>query len=280
MEICCDDPNAQVVFELDDELIELTDPDGDGVYEATFTAPDRGRLSGRVRICVLCDLIRKCTDGEVLIDPEGTVFDAVTGEEIEGATVACFQETDSSNSVFDLWNAAEFGQVNPQSTGSDGYYSFFTPAGTYQVEVVKEGYQPHRSPDLVVTDAPVHYDVQLMPVVEEEADYVISVTDSGFVPSVLHVEPGSVIRWVNVGDNAHSTTMDAAQAAGLNTDSGWDSGLLNSGDTFKQTLTAEGTYTYLDTENPDAEATVVVGSGPTVPTVPDNTIFLPIVAME
>ena len=276
LEICCGDPNAQVVLELGDQQIDLTDPDGDGTYEATFTAPPRGSVNGRIRICVLCDLIRKCSDGQVLIDPEGTVYDALTGKEIADATVACFQETDASNATFDLWNAAEFGQVNPQTTGSDGYYSFFTPAGTYQVEVVKDGYQTHRSPDLVVTDSPVHYDVQLMPVVSEEADYVISVTDSGFVPSILTVEPGSTIQWVNVGENAHSTTRDSAQAAGASSAvGGWDSGLLNSGDSFKQTLTAAGTYTYTDTENPDFEATVVIGSGPTIP---QRAIFLPLVA--
>lgn len=42
LEICCDDPNAQVILELSNQQITLTGPDGDGTYEATFTAPDRG----------------------------------------------------------------------------------------------------------------------------------------------------------------------------------------------------------------------------------------------
>lgn len=281
LEICCDDPNAQVSLELGNQQITLTDPDGDGTYEATFTAPDRGRIQGRIRICVVCELIRRCSDGEVLIDPEGTVFDALTGEKLAGATVACHQETDVTNSgksIFELWPAGDFGQENPQTTGADGYYSFFTPAGTYRVSVTKEGYQPHRSPDLVVTDSPVHYDVQLVPVVNKEADYVVLVTDSGFEPSVLEVEKGSVIEWINVGENSHSTTSTDAQVSAAGVATSWDSGLLETGESFKQTVTTEGTITYMDSENPDQSGVVIIGEGPTIPTQPtQKSVFLPLV---
>ena len=291
LEICCDDPNAQVVLELGNQQIVLTDDDGDGVWSATFTAPPRTQLQGRIRICVTCDLIQKCSDGQVLIDPEGTVFDVLTGQPIDGATVACFAETGEAggNGVFDLWPAVDFGQINPQTVGSDGYYSFFTPAGTYRVEVTKEGYQPHRSPDLVVTDTPVHYDVPLTPVIKGAAKHVIEVTDSGFVPAVLAVAPGDIIEWVNVGEGLHSTASNSAptlneagaaqaNAAQVNANA-WDSGQLNTGDAYKRTLADEGTYEYRDGENPSFTATIIVEEGSSQPPDPtEKTLFLPVIS--
>ncbi|MEZ4640851.1 MAG: hypothetical protein R2856_38820 [Caldilineaceae bacterium] len=58
-----------------DDTVELTDPDNDHIYTGTFSIAVGGRMSGNVRICVTCNLIRRCTDGQVTIDPEGTVFD-------------------------------------------------------------------------------------------------------------------------------------------------------------------------------------------------------------
>ena len=277
VEICCNDPNAQVALEIGGQQIILTDPDGDGTYESTFTTPS-DVLEGELRVCITCDFTRRCSDGEVLIDPEGTVFDAATGETVQGATVACLQEMDvtaGGDSIFELWPASDFGQRNPQMTDTDGYYSFFTPAGTYQVEVTKDGYQTHRSPNLVVTDSLVHYDVQLTPVVSEEADYVVLITDSGFEPSILEVEPDSVIEWINVGSNNHSVTVSAIQAATANLLSEWDSGLLETGESFKQKVTAAGTITYVDNDDPGQTGVVIIGEGPTIPG--ETSVFLPLV---
>ena len=66
-------------------------------------------------------------------------------------------------------------------------------------------------------------------------------------------------------------------AAGLSADSaGWDSGLLTTGESYKRQLSAEGTYTYRDSANPDATATIIVKQ--TVPVSTAKTIFLPLIA--
>ena len=44
----------------------------------------------------------------------------------------------------------------------DGYYSFYTPVGTYRVTAEKEGYTAYTSPDLEVIDAPVRYNIPLV----------------------------------------------------------------------------------------------------------------------
>ncbi|MEZ4658809.1 MAG: GEVED domain-containing protein [Caldilineaceae bacterium] len=282
LHICCGDPNAQVTMEIGDLLLTLTDPDGDHVYTATFTIPAGGRFTGTVRICVTCGLIRRCSDGTVLIDPEGTVFNVVTGQPIDGANVACLQETaGDGTSTFELWPASSFGQVNAQTVGADGYYSFFTPSGTYQVEVTKEGYQSHRSPNLVVTDTPVHYDVPLTPNVSENANQLIAITDGGFEPAVVTVEPGSVIEWVNAGEAAHSTVSAPNVVQAAQGGESWDSGLLNTGESYKRTLTTEGTYSYQDATDPSITGTIIVKKASVTPPEPTaKEIFLPLVQKQ
>lgn len=286
LRVCCSDPNGQVTMEIGDISLTLTDPDGDRTFTATFTVPVGGRFTGTVRICVTCELIRRCSDGQVTIDPEGTVFDVLTGQPIASATVSCMQaglSAASGQQVFSLWPAEDFDQINPQSVAADGYFSFFTPQGTYRLNVNKPGYQSYESPDLTVVDTPVHFDVPLTPLVSEATDQQISITENGFEPAVITVEPGTVLEWINAGTEVHSSTsitpsvsFDDATAAGVTAGSaGWDSGLLTTGESYKRQLTTEGTYIYRDSANPDATATIIVKAS--TPVVTESKIYLPMI---
>jgi plastocyanin len=267
--ICCVDPNAQVTLEVGGQTVVLTDPDGDGWYEGIFTTP--AQLSGVIRLCVTCGLIQRCSDGNVLVDPEGTVYDRQTRQEVEGALVACYQEQAGlgGGGVFDLWPAVDFSQVNPQTTGADGYYSFFTPAGTYRVEVTKDGYQRHLSPDLVVVDDPVTYDVYLAPELTEDADYTITIGPLGFDPAVLSAFKGAVVEWVNLDTELHASVSvtPTQEVGGLSSADAWNSGLLAAGESYKLRLDTPGTYTYRDGENGIVTGQILVAPS----------IYLPIV---
>ena len=282
--ICCDDPNAEVTITVGDEIsgtgeIDLTDPDGDRIFEATFTMPEGAATTaqaGAVELCVLCDLIIECSDGSVLIDPEGTVYDATIGlsAPIEGAEVTCFEATEdeeTSEISFTEWPATDFDQINPQTVGTDGYFSFFTPAGTYRLKVTADGYQPFRSPDLVVTDAPVHYDVPLRPIVSGDADAGSAISAEGFDEPEFERQAGEIFEWINVDTEDHQLTIirTTTSRAGQQTTETIDTGLLGLGDSFKLTLEA-GTYTVTDVENPLFEATITVGAAGT-------DLYLPIV---
>jgi plastocyanin len=174
-----------------------------------------------------------------------------------------------------VWPADEYGQENPQVTGEDGYYSFFTPAGTYQVTVVMTDYQSHRSPDLVVVEDPVQYDVFLAPEITGTADYTVTISSLGFDPPVLEVPPGSIIAWINVDGALHSSTsvtpsVSSAQVIGLAGSTGWDSGLLDVGEVYKHQLNSGGTYIYQDGNNGIYTGQVIV----------EGTIYLPLVFKE
>jgi uncharacterized repeat protein (TIGR01451 family) len=281
---CCDDPNTSITLELPGVEVVLQDDDGDGWFEATFTMPEATLLlpGSTIRLCVVCYNVEYCSDGEILIDPEGVVYDVTQGQEslLSDVQVACYEgqtDLDSGETTYGLWDAESYGgQVNPQTTASDGYFSFFTPAGVFQLDVYTDTYQSYRSWDLVVVDEPVEFNVPLTPDIAETADYVITVDDTGFLSPVLKVEAGAVIEWVNVGDEIHTTTSvtPSARIEGLGllaptyTD-GWDSGLLSSGESYKRQLNTVGSYYYHDHENTAYTGLIVVEG--------ESLLYLPLV---
>ena len=69
--------------------------------------------------------------------------------------------------------------------------------------------------------------------------HTVDVEDFIFNPSDINITTGDVIEWVWTGAVAHTTTSDATSG----TDS-WDSGLLNTGDTYTSPILSQGTHPY------------------------------------
>lgn len=281
VKVCCTEANATVSLLVSATLtVEMSDPDGDAVYSGVFTANGPRHSSGDFTLSVQCGANQTQASGEVLIDPEGVVFDVKSGAALAGATVACQQAQSliaadgSASTTFDLWPAADYGQVNPQSTLGDGYFSFFTPVGSYRLRVNRSGYQAYRSTDIEVVSEAVRYDVPLTPQIADAAHTVISISEVGFSPAYLEVQPGAVVEWVNLDTVGHTATSKNAQTAevaanGVN----WDSGLLLTGERYKFSLTAEGAFSVVDSANPANTATIVVKQAPAA----TNAIFLPMI---
>jgi plastocyanin len=281
LRICCADANATAVINIAGiGDIPLTDPDGDHLYSGSFQTGPRSSDAVSMTLTVTCgDSAITVSSTLNLIDPEGVVYDAVSGQLLGNATVTALEgQTTGANSTdatFAQWNAADFGQVNPQSTAADGHFSFLTPAGLYRLEAGHSGYQPYRSTDINVVSDPVQYNVPLTPLISDPAKYTVQVSEEGFSPAVLTVELGAVIEWVNVGADSHSATSTSptvvSPAAAAN---GWDSGLLGASEAFKTRLNVVGTYTYRDAQNPLSTATIIVQQGGSAL---NHSIFLPTV---
>jgi len=115
-----------------------------------------------ISICVLNKLIEYII-GFILIDPDGYVYDAGVGFEalIQGATVTC-DMYDEDYQTWSRWPAELYeSQINPQVTGTDGYYAFFVPPGLYRVRAIAYGYDDHTSPDIRVINEVVHYNIPM-----------------------------------------------------------------------------------------------------------------------
>jgi plastocyanin len=278
VKLCCTVPGATAQLIISGtQTVDLTDADGDQVYTGSFTSSLARHTAQSFVLVVQCGETNFSGGGAVLIDPEGVVYDVTTAAPLASAAVACMQAQvaaagDSTTTVYDVWPAADYGQVNPQSTQADGAFSFFTPVGTYQLNVSRSGYQSYRSADIDVVSEAVHVDVPLTPEIKEAARYVVVITEYGFEPAYLAVLPGDIIEWVNMATDGHTATslQNQTGAAGAGAAASFDSGLLLAGERYKFQTAAEGTFSVVDGANQDNVATLVVDATP-------NGLYLPFV---
>lgn len=106
----------------------------------------------------------------VLIDPSGYVFEGSMDNRLPGVTAIVQQET---NGQWSSWDAENFGQVNPQTTDSEGRYGWDVVQGNWRVLFSKEGYEDYTSRTVIVPPAETQLNV---PMVRTSAPKIESVT--------------------------------------------------------------------------------------------------------
>lgn len=124
----------------------------------------------------------------VLIDPSGYVFEGSMDNRLEGVTAVVEEET--TDGVWAEWNAAFFGQVNPQTTDADGRYGWDVIQGNWRVQFTKQGYENYTSRIVVVPPAETMLNV---PMVRTSAPAVVSVTPAA---SSVNVPANSTVKVV------------------------------------------------------------------------------------
>ena len=77
----------------------------------------------------------------------------------------------------------------------------------------------------------------------------VDVRDNSFAPGTRRVTVGSTVRWTNEGASPHTSTALAGE---------WDSGNLNSGQSFEHTFEAEGSFDYECIYHSGMTGTIVV----------------------
>ena len=142
--------------------------------------------------------------GDVLIDPFGIVFDAVTGAPIAGANVTLYTA-----------GGAIYGgspQPNPQSSRADGGYNFDVAPGWYYLGAVADGYANYVGANFVVVADVVEWNIPMIP----------NGQSSSSLLSILHqankkvVTAGDIITYTIRVTNRSS----AAAATGTNVTAG------------------------------------------------------------
>lgn len=78
----------------------------------------------------------------------------------------------------------------------------------------------------------------------------VRMVDFAFNPTALTISVGTTVTWTNNGSSVHTVTG-----------SGWDSGQLQPGQSFKRTFDTAGTYDYHCTNHPSMTASITVQSG-------------------
>ena len=158
-------PTTPVEQKLVLQEFAYSDPDHDGLYTATITAP---MVDGEYEVTSTIDyvdpklgkrLIRLVT----VVDPEGYVYELTGGREtrIPGAVVSLLWLNPGSGK-YELWPARDYQQINPQITGKSGAYSFLVPPGDYSVRVEAGGYHDYIGASFNVSEGNgVHTNIEL-----------------------------------------------------------------------------------------------------------------------
>ncbi len=238
----------------------------------------------------ICDVnYLRCTHGGVLIDPDGYIFDVTQGFDpisptlhtISGITVTCMISMPKWGG-WTLWPAHLYqNQVNPQVTRADGYFAFFTPPGSYYLQVEGgPGYQSWRSPVIQVVNEIVHVNVPLTP--ETGGDVVqVTLNPTGPNPATLNVPVGGVVEWRAPWDTMALPETQLALVEDprlrllsaldpLTYTLGFDGGMLAPGQVYRRQFSAPGRYTYSDGMSHTATIEVVAGQKVYLPLVLRN----------
>jgi len=95
------------------------------------------------------------------IDPSGYVYEFSPVNRLAGVTATLYYKPnlDSPDEEAVVWNAADYGQVNPLITDAEGKYQWMVGTGWYQVVYEKDGYETARSEWLPVP--PVQTEVNI-----------------------------------------------------------------------------------------------------------------------
>ncbi len=138
-----------------------TDVDRDGVFSATIPTGVIGRDDRLITVVDYDDGLKPREVTEIIVtNLSGSVLDTKK-QPVEKVFVTLLKE-DSATGIFERWPAEDVGRPNPVLTTKSGHYYFAPPAGTYRLEVVKEGYENYVSESLQVADGqPINFDITL-----------------------------------------------------------------------------------------------------------------------
>jgi hypothetical protein len=232
--------------------------------------------------------------GVVLIDPDGFVFNQTKGgsydplsgmfapvQAVSGITVTAYVSVPEWGGWIP-WPAQLYdNQVNPQVTGDNGYFAFFTPPGLYYLQATgADGYQSWRSPLIEVITQVVHANVPLTPWTGGGTSQVILLPD-GPDQAIITVSVGTSVEWLSslgadatVADLERLTddpvTILLSMLDPFTNGLGFDSGMLTPGQVYRRLFTMPGTYFYTDGAGHTAQV-VVTGQAP------GYSIYLPLV---
>ena len=147
------------------QKIEFKGPDREGNYTASFVTPEK---EGNYKLLVdiyYKNMQHKKIDLELNIKDKGIVkerFLFIIERPISNAFVYLYKFNDG-NRNFELWDAKEYLQENPQITNREGKYSFIVPEGFYYLEIQKSGYLPFKTKVFKLSDGDlINFEIELV----------------------------------------------------------------------------------------------------------------------
>ncbi len=140
---------------------EYTDTDRDGAYTATLPGTVFRHDDTLITVVEYADPLKPREVTEVRVkNLSGSVVDA-SKQPLAKVFVTLLKKNEATGQ-FERWAAEDVGRPNPVLTEKTGHYYFAPPAGTYRLEVVKEGYENYVSEPLKIAEGQaVNFDIVL-----------------------------------------------------------------------------------------------------------------------
>ncbi|MEM7801904.1 MAG: carboxypeptidase-like regulatory domain-containing protein, partial [Chloroflexota bacterium] len=254
---CGEDPQPTLKLKVGDlDVVLEADAVSPNFYVGSFSLEQASTLRQDGPTTISLEVESEGTLYETSIAVEtpasGQIIDAATGAALSGASITVLVEQETT---FGDETATTLVQVNETAliSNADGRYGLPVENGTYALIISLDGYQTYRTTEITVEDGELGVDVALVAAESAPTDVEITIDESGFAETVLTVEVGDVVSFVNVGLDSHGVSGDS-----------WSSGLLSSGERFKRQFNELGIYPLRDPANPNTTATLVVqeASGP------------------
>ncbi len=101
----------------------------------------------------------------------------------------------------------------------------------------------------------------------QDTEGTCSETNDCFSPSVVIIVPGGIVTWINEDDSKHSI-ISGSPVKGP--DGVFESGILQSGDSFSYTFEEEGEYSYFSVNDLRKKGLVIVNSNPENVIIPEE----------
>ena len=162
-------PQQEKEVKIEEKLVllefEYTDPDGDGLYTANI---ESSLVEGEYEIITVMEFedptmgkreIRLIT----VVDPEGYIYtNSTLGQVRINKATASIYWLNPTTKEYELWDAKEYQQENPQITDDTGKYSFLVPPGKYYLKIEHSNYYPYQSEIFEVKEGSgVHMNIEL-----------------------------------------------------------------------------------------------------------------------
>lgn len=133
-----------------------------------------------------------------ILDPSGFVYEGLESNRLEGVTTTVFYKETKKNIFGEeveniyMWDAENYGQINPQVTDANGEYGWMVPSGLWQVKYEKQGYQTEHSEWLPVPPPQLDVNQDMKPTSTPVVQDVKATTDAVTIKFDIYMKADSL----------------------------------------------------------------------------------------
>ena len=136
-------------------------------------------------------------------DPSGYVYEAVPSNRMEGVTASIYYDENGPQ----LWDAADYSQVNPIVTDETGLYAWDVPQGMWQVRFEKGGYETTQTDWLPVPPPQLEINIPMSQAIAPEVTKARGAESGIWLTFSKYMKPETLTKNGRVSVNCNGKTI-------------------------------------------------------------------------